>query len=99
MTQRIILRCPICEKNSLHKLDRDLVERRKQNPLGIVPILINHAVCEHLFLIYVDAHFAIRNYMPVMSATDHPYELKIEEKKVLGFNSTPSKESEQIIAC
>ena len=99
MARRVVLRCPICGKASLHKLSNELIAKREQNSLGIIPILVDHIVCEHLFLIYVDAHMAIRNYMPVFDINDHPYELKIEEKKVLGFNSAPIKEKEQIIAC
>jgi hypothetical protein len=80
MSKRIPIICPICSKISLHKISKELLAQRQKIELGIVPILVKHIVCQHMFYIYVDAHFAIRNYMLASHENQHPYMLKIEEK-------------------
>ena len=83
MTRRVVLRCPLCGKISLHKLSPHLRQAREDIDEGLVPVLIKHFVCTHLFIAYVDRNWQIRHYIPVDYKVNHPYSLILEETRTL----------------
>lgn len=80
--KRISLICPICSKSKIQKVPPGLLDKRNQCAKGIVAILVpENTICEHLFVVYVDMNFSIRD-------TISGEELKkINQSKLINVNS------------
>lgn len=60
--KRVPLECPICSAVKLQKIPSQIIEKRNQCEKGIVAILIpENTICPHLFVVYVDLNFTIRD--------------------------------------
>ncbi len=60
--KNIQLICPTCFAAKIQKLPEQIMSRRYQHNNGIIGILVpENTVCNHLFIVYVDKHFAARD--------------------------------------
>jgi hypothetical protein len=80
--KRIPLMCPVCSAVKLQKIPAQVIEKRNQNDKGIVAIMIpENTVCPHLFVVYVDQNFTIRDAVSVDGIKD------LNRKKFINVNS------------
>jgi hypothetical protein len=71
----IMLQCPTCGKTKRQKIPKEIVDKRNQSKKGIVTILIpQNSICPHLFLVYMDQNFKIRDTSAVVGAKSIPKE-------------------------
>ncbi len=85
---RLVLRCPICNRISLPRLSSHLKQEREGFDEGLVPILINNYVCDHLFIAYVDHHWQARQVIEYHeNQENHPYRLMLVEPPMHSENA------------
>ena len=67
----ITLECPTCGVTKRQKIPKEIVDKRNQSKKGIVTILIpQNAICPHLFLVYMDTNFKVRDTSAMVSASE-----------------------------
>ena len=70
--KKVILECPSCHATKMQKLPKELMEKRNQSSKGVVTILIPEgAICPHLFLVYIDKNFSVRDTEAVINANQY----------------------------
>jgi hypothetical protein len=80
--KRVMIECPTCHHKKLQGIPPQLMEERNQCEKGIVAVLIpTNIVCGHIFIIYIDQNFAIREYL----TPEHAQELN--KKKIIQFHT------------
>ena len=80
---RLVLKCPTCNRISLPRLSSHLKQAREGMDEGLIPILINNYVCEHLFVAYVDHHWQARQVIEYHeNQENHPYRLMLVDSQM-----------------
>jgi hypothetical protein len=71
----VIMVCPTCGKTKRQKIPKEIIAKRNLSKKGIVTILIpQNTICPHLFLVYMDQNFKVRDTSAVIGAKAVPKE-------------------------